>query len=115
MTDTAGHVKHGTSHAQCEHRRTRDNLWGTDFPFVHPKNPQPLADMELQGLGSTNTAHVGPHPPQGHQRMPVLPTKSDYYPGIGAGDGISPGIQGLGSAGEAHWGCVSEAAVSEPA
>lgn len=45
--------------------------------------------------------------------MPVLPTESNCYPGMGSG--ISPGIHGLGSAGEARWGCVSEAAFSEPA
>lgn len=88
---------------------------GQISPLFIQKTPNPRQTWSYKGWGGTNTAHVGPQPPQGHRRMPVLPTKSNCYPGIGAGDGISPGIQGLGSAGEAHWGCVSEAAVSEPA
>lgn len=81
---------------------------GTDFP---PENPNPWQIQSYQGCGVQTQPMCVPILP----KDACAPHKQQLLPRGGVGNGISPGTQGLGGAGEARWGCVSEAAVSEPA
>lgn len=84
---------------------------GDRFPLCSSKKPQSLADTELQGLWDTVWV---PILLKSFEGCPCSPQKAIVSQGwCWKWDFCRR--QGLGSAGDAHRGCVSEAAVSEPA
>lgn len=115
LQDTSG-MGQATLSVQRESTGGAGTAFGAQIsPLFIQKIPNPRHTQSHRGCGAQTQPPVGPHPSSRTLKGACAPHKKQFLPMIGAGNGISPDPRGLGGAGEAHRGCVSEAAESEPA